>query len=523
MDINLRAMRLKLFYTSVLVGLLSLTFTGCDDNIDPLINDLEVDRVFSPTELTARIRNLTTIELNWNVRDDADHYVVEFSEDSLEFNTIVRTVEVLPDELPMQELFDGETRYSARVKGVSSEGLQDSKWTAVTIMTNLENIFLPIEDGDIQAVTATLRWTPNSDVTHFIINPGNVQRDITADEKAAGVATIDGLTGDTDYTVLLKKGTKQRGSISFHTLIDVGGATRVYPEDDLNAVITAAAPGDVLVLWPGDYTVYSGLITINKSITLRGLYPYDKPQVHVQFNLEGGVGAVEVRDINFDGDGTLTDLFRYNAAGADYGSLVIASCNVHDFTRSLMGGNVAAKVASVTIDNCVMTDIVSTGGDFIDFRNTYLADLNITNSTFDNCAPGRDFVRMDAAVGYTGTGLTSDVLIDHCTLYGVSNTQDRILYVRFASNVLNVKNTLIAATDGYYTNQATTSQPTCDNNNYFNAVGFYTPAYVANAKTDISGNHATLDPTFVDAANGNFKVTNQAVIDDNVGDPRWLQ
>lgn len=496
---------------------------GCDDNIDPLVTELDVNRVFSPLELTARIRTLTTIELDWKTRDDADHYVVEFSEDSLEFNTIIRTVTVLPDELPLQETFDGETRYSARVKGVSGSGLEDSKWTTVTIKTALENIFLPIQDGDIEAVTATLRWTPNSDVTHFVINPGNVQRDITADEKAAGVAIVDGLTGNTNYTVLLKKGTKQRGSISFTTLIDVGDATRVYPTDNLSTVIAAAADGDVLVLYPGEYSVFTGLITINKSITIRGLYPYDKPKVHVQFNLESGVAAVEVIDLDLDGDALLTDVFRYNTAGTDFGSLLIKGCTVHDFTRTLVGGNVAAKVASVTIDNCIMTDIISSGGDFIDFRNTYLADLNITNSTFDNCAPGRDFVRMDAAVGYTGTGLTSDVLIDHCTLYNVSNTQDRILYVRFVSNVLNVQNTLIAATDGYYTNQAATSQPTCNNNNYFNAVGFITPAYVASAKIDVSGNHTTLDPGFTNAVNGDFTVTNQAVKDNQVGDPRWLQ
>jgi len=32
-----------------------------------------------------------------------------------------------------------------------------------------------------------------------------------------------------------------------------------------------------------------------------------------------------------------------------------------------------------------------------------------------------------------------------------------------------------------------------------------------------------LDPKFVDAANGNFKVQNQTLIDSKVGDPRWLK
>ena len=132
-------------------------------------------------------------------------------------------------------------------------------------------------------------------------------------------------------------------------------------------------------------------------------------------------------------------------------------------------------------------------------------------------------MRLDAAAAYTGTGLTSTVLIDHSTFYSVSNTQDRILYVRFNVNILTVRNSLFAATDGYYTNQPSSSQPTCSNNNYFNAVGFFTPAYVTNAKSDISGNHTTLDPGFTNAANGDFTVSNQELKDNGIGDPRWLQ
>jgi len=224
-----------------------------------------------------------------------------------------------------------------------------------------------------------------------------------------------------------------------------------------------------------------------------------------------------------NGDATLSDMARFNTASVAFGSLTISGCNIHDFARSFVAGNVASTVASVSIDNCVLTNVLTSGGDFLDFRNTYLTDLSVTNSTFNNCAPGRDFVRMDAASGFSGTGLNSNVTIDHCTLYGVSNTSDRIVYVRFLTNTLTIKNTLIAATDGYYTNQANSSQPTCSNNNYFNAAGFYTDAYVAGAKIDVSGNYTTLDPGFVDAATGNFKVTDQTVIDNAVGDPRWLQ
>jgi hypothetical protein len=266
---------------------------------------------------------------------------------------------------------------------------------------------------------------------------------------------------------------------------------------------------------------YAGSVTIDKSISLYGQLPYDKPLVHIQLSLEGGATDVSINDIDFNGDGTLNDFARFNTADVAYGTFSVQGCNIHDFSRSFIAGNVASTVASVIVDNCIATNLLTGGGDLIDFRNTHVTDVQVLNSTFNNCAPGRDFIRMDAASGYSGTGLTSTVLIDHCTLYGVANTQDRILYVRFDANVLTVKNTLIAATDGYYTNQNGSSKPSCTNNNYFNSVGFYTADYVSNAKIDDSSSYLTEDPGFVDSTIGDFTVTNQALIDQAIGDPRW--
>jgi hypothetical protein len=534
-------MKNKYIVQSFFIGLFSIATVACDDLADPLVEDLEVSRVFSPTEVAARIRNLTTIELNWKTRADADHYVVEYSEDSLAFTNIIRTVTVAPGELPLQQVFDGQTRYSARVKGVSPAGIEDSKWTAVTIMTQLENIFLPIQDGDVGPTTTTVRWPANSDVTHLKISPGNTERQITAEEKSAGVAIVSGLTGETEYTVTLYKGTKQRGQIKFTTLIDIGDATAVHPEDDLNAMIAAAAAGDVLVLFPGEYLVNAGAtITVNKSLSIKGLYPTNKPILHVQFALIAGATDVNVNDVDMDGTFTpqggvqtvIDHPFQYNATGT-YGALIVKGSTIHDYGKSLVTGQLAsgsavAQISEITFDNCVVTNIQTISADFIDFRASYVAKLSLTNSTFNTCAVGRDFIRFDAAAGLTGTGKTSTVVIDHCTLYGVSNNLTgtrRLTYVRFNANSVTVKNSIIANSTGIYTNQASTTQPICANNNYFNAQRFYDASVevIAGLKVDNSGTHTTVDPGFANAATGNFTVSNQAVKDKEIGDPRWRQ
>ncbi|WKZ61018.1 MAG: DUF4957 domain-containing protein [Cyclobacteriaceae bacterium] len=509
--------------TLLFISSFGLFSVSCDDNIDPLVEELELARVLSPHGLQAFIRNRTTIELTWNVRDDVDHYVVEFSEDSLLFTSIIRTITVQPDELPVQEVFFGDTRYSARVKGVSAAGVADSKWSAITVLTESENIFLPLANDNIGSTEVTLSWPAGSEVTRFVINPGNVERNISAGEKAAGEATITGLSGLTNYSVTMYSGSSQRGFIEFRTLVDPAGPNtiEVQATDDLSAVIAGAAPGSILVLHPGDYLAYTGSIDINKSIEIRGYLPYNRPLLHVQFSILDAAASVVLGDLDLDGDETLNDVVRYNTAAVTYGTLKLEGCNIHDFARSFIAGNVASTVNAIEVNDCIVTNVLTSGGDFIDFRNTYVVDLKVVNSTFNNSSPGRDFIRMDAASGFSGTGLNSNVLIDHCTLYGVSNTADRILYVRFNSNSLTVQNTLIAATDGYYSNQGGTSQPTCSNNNYFSAAGFYTEAYVANAKIDLSANFTTLDPGFADAANGDFTISNQSLIDRQVGDPRW--
>jgi hypothetical protein len=323
----------------------------------------------------------------------------------------------------------------------------------------------------------------------------------------------------------LFNGNKQRGSVSFNTLIDVGDATLIYPEDDLNVAIANASSGDVLVLFPGDYLEFIGTITLDKSITLRGLYPYDKPTVHVAFILASGLSNLELIDLDLDGTGknTLIEI-PSGTTGITFNSVILSSCNIHDYARQLIYGNAASTLGSFTVDDCVISNFVAGGGDFIDFRAAHVTSVSLTNSTFNNCAPARDFIRIDNGA-FTGTGLNSNVFIDHCTIYGSSNTLDRILYVRFATNTLTVQNTIIAGTDGFYTNQTSTSQPTCSNNNYFNAPGFYTTPYltVTNLKIDISGSHTTVDPGFTNAAEGNFTVSNQTLLDNEVGDPRWRQ
>lgn len=499
--------------------LLTVMVSSCTGYNEDILDVLEVNRIFSPINLTAKVRNQTTVELNWTVRDNVDHYIVEFSADDTEFATIFKTIQVSGTELPVQIALEGETVYSIRVKAISTTGLEDSKWSTVTAATLSEQLFSATIDGDIQSKQATFRWVPNSSVTQIVVSPGDIKHIITAEEKANGVATVTGLTGETEYTAILFNNVKKRGFVTFTTGIDIGTGTLVKTTDDLFQKIADANPGDVLVLQPGDYSAQTGTIMLNKSITIRGLRSYDKPLLKVSFSINAGAAEVNLIDLHLNGDKTLIDVIRFSQVD-NYTSLLVSGCTIQDYDRSFIAASVSsAKVNSVTVDNCVVTNVITNGGDFIDFRNTYVANVSVKNSTFNNCSATRDFFRIDAASGLSGTGLTTTLLLDSCTLYGVSNSSGkRILYVRFNANVLTVRKTLFAETVAVYSNQTTTSDPTFVDNNYFNAAGLFNSTAV---KHDSSTSYTTLNPEFVNASAADFTIRNQTLLDNKVGDPRW--
>ncbi|UWY28482.1 DUF4957 domain-containing protein [Flavobacterium sp. TR2] len=519
---------IKIFKGLITVLLLSVAVSSCESYNEALLDDIGNTREFSPIGLKATIRNSTTVELNWTVKsgENADHYVVEFSADDPSFTTIYKTVNVAPSELPVKVALEGETVYSIRVKAVTN-GLEDSKWSVITATTLSEQIMFPVQDADIQATQVTLRWIPNSTVTQITAMPGNIVHTITAAEKTAGVATLTGLTPETAYTAILLNGTKKRGNATFTTGIDIGTGILVKEGDNFIQKITDAPSGSVLVFMPGDYTAQTGTIAINKTITLRGLRPENKPKLKVNFTLaNNSANSAEIVnfsliDIDLSGAGTTGGAIAISSpAATNLGDVLISGCYVHDFPSQLMYGNALAKLKSFSVDNSIIKNVnTASGADFIDFRTAYVGSVSLTKSTFDTCS-SRDFIRLDAATGLTGTGLTSNVLIDGCTIYAPTlPAASRILYVRFVSNASIVRNTLLVVGSASYTNNAATAAPGFSNNNNFNSPNLQVTG--SNNRPDASA--TILDPQFTSAATGDFTIKNQTLIDRKVGDPRWIK
>lgn len=515
-------------FITLLTG--SVTFTACEDIDD--IKELNLDRLLSPTNLTARVRDKVNIELTWDEMDRAQSYVIEvFKEDPDFTGTAISTLESEKATYTVTGL-EGETSYSIRVKSVA-EGITDSKWVSATRSTDAEQILLEVAEEDLTASEVTLRWPAGQVATEIIITPNDVAAHrVTSDEIAAGAATIKNLKSETTYTATLKNGDKTRGTMTFTTLVDLDGATAVYPGDDLATIIATAEANATIVLLPKDgnnefifkdatETIKTLEITLNKDITIKGLYPENRPTTNIKFILNG-CNNLKLENLNLTSSegGTIITVRDSNG-----GNIAVTNCDVTGFGTLLVedGNVVLGTINTFTVDNCIFHDMAS-GNRLVYYQKlkSFIAEFTLKNSTFYNCCSGADFIRFDR---HDIKGNIVNVI--NCTLYGIEATSKGVIYIRSKSAgnkdfTANITKCLFAKMSDkvYFSQDTKTDNLIFTSNYYFEAPSLLTiPEGGAGKIVDATG--ITLDPGFADAANGNFKVSNQTIIDNEIGDPRW--
>jgi len=493
---------------------------GCGDDIDDLVTSLETDRLFSPVDLETRIVNQTGVRLSWKEVKKAETYNIEIYANGNEdySGTPVKSISgVTFSELPYTITgLLGDESYSVRVQAIG-QGIADSKWTSATVKTDTEQIFQNMEDDDLKATEVTLRWLAGAEVTAITVEPGGINRTLTAEEKAAGVVTIAGLTGETAYKATLLNGSKIRGIREFTTTVDIGNAIPVNPEDDLATLLADAKDGDAFALFPGKYGTSTKFI-IKANVEIKAVRPNDKPILSGLISIEDGASLL-LKEVVLDGTGNESNqAIIFGTANANYGAITVDGCEIKNHDKGLFYLNVASVVESITFNNCIISNIPCNGGDFMDSRAGAIKTWTLSNSTVYNSCLDRDFIRYDDK-SKEFPGVSSIINVTDNTLIGVSNgASRRLLYVRFANNTINFRNNIIANTAGIFSNQKNTAVPTFSKNNYFQAPGLFTGGSTTSLIFDNSA--TSHNPQFEDAATGNFKVNN---LDVTVGDPRWLQ
>lgn len=520
-----------------MLGLATAAITSCSDQSEE-ITSYQLGRNLSPINVEANSVGETEATIRWEASAHATSYNLEiFADDSLTFaGSPAKTITGVTNTSAKISGLLFDTQYSVRVQAITdNDASRTSTWQGVYFKTSSKQFLKSPKPAEIADRSVILTWEVEEgfDVTTAVV--GSITHTITAEEKAAGQCTVEGLSPETTYTAYLYYNGKQCGNRNFTTIADLNGAILIHPGDDLKAAIEEAENGATIALYGGTYYMNqneegaAGAVKVSSSISIKGIYPTDQPILKGRFELHNGAG-LNVSQVVIDGSENASgdQTFNYKEAGLNYGALNVQDVTIMNFVKGICYGNVTATIESITLNNCIVGNVECDGGDFFDIRKSYAKTVTFSKSTFYNIAQKRDFIRYDDASGdYTDAAPV--ITVDQCTIDNCLNETDskRLLYVRFVGNSIKWTNNLVTNTKAVYTNQSKTSTPEYSNNYYFgcsNANLFAASNPDADPKTywsgDVNGKNGE-DPKYADAANGNFTIGNSNVSKLKVGDPRW--
>ncbi|MDR2476099.1 MAG: DUF4957 domain-containing protein [Bacteroidales bacterium] len=524
-------MKKQLIKTGIMLGLSAgLFLTACDD-IDPVVDSLNFNRYLAPVGIEASLSKIVELTLTWTAVPNASSYYVEIYKDSLQFDeaNLIYRENVSTNRLQYSPLI-GDTHYSARIK-IAAGVKEESKWNWIVFQTSVDSKFLTAEAGDIGSDYAIFRWPAGMSATKISLTPtsgAKITQELNAQEIAEGKVQVEGLQPSMKYTATLYDDNWRVGLTDVTTL--KAGTIIVRPEDDFRTLLETAADSTAFMLLPGDYISDGANIALTKSIFISGYGENLQPVIHCQFTIATPKVSLSLTNVEMNGIGASNSYSYFvqanSAEKAELGNIVVEGCRIKNYSRSLlaMGSSGNSSIESFTVNNSIIENIEASGGDFVDVRVGLIKKLTITNSTFNKCAWARCFLRMDdPAANFPGQ--KTEVLIDRCTFYGVTDveTGQSLLHVRVKESAVKMTNCIVAKTKGTLAHSKDDMTPECGGNNYFDAPNFLsatanTTAISPDAKFDSSA-ATRLDPEFADADNGDFTVTNANV---KVGDPRWF-
>ena len=501
--------------------------SSCSD-IDP-VHSLELSRVLSPTNLSVRVRNSVNLELSWDAMDKATSYTVEVYQGETTEGTPVFTQEgINADTYTVKAGLLGETIYYVQVKAVG-EGIADSKWIGMKVTTDAEQIFKAVDAAEITHNSAVIRWIDgmmtNADAGNKVtVTPVSdasaaLEYTVTNEDVTNGYVTIDGLTQDTEYQAVMKRGSVTRGTVNFKTRIDTGDMIPIDEGANLAEKLADANEGDAFVLLGSSYTLTEDF-ELTKSISLTSIDPTNKPTISGgRFIFNSDVASFSMSNIKVDVENNYGNFIE--AKGGSLGSLTLEGCEIKNTKNNMIYSNAAANFGTITVNNCIISNIGDGGDGVFDIRKGTVASVTLTNSTITDVK--RTFIRIEVATDFTMT---------NCTLYNVAtvdNTNNRGLFSLAKGNTLNVENCLFYGiglespqngNSGVWgRSDKMKATATYANNYYFNCPNLWSNLY----KDDYSSVATKLDPQFTDAANDDFTVQSQELKDNQVGDPRWLK
>ena len=571
----------KIYKSLILLLGIGTALVACR-TLDPLVEEIDYDRVLTPLKFEAEVvpSTGTDVVFSWQKMVNAEGYELEIYEQTDGSKEVTpessgtkvgETYIVAADENPYTVYgLEVDKSYYARIRGINST-VATSNWAYLekTFSTSAVRSSLnPVVTARTSS-SVTIAWDKASDKEDLtsvqvetVVGDGESKKvTLSVDQISAASATIDGLDPAREYrfTLLFGKAGK-RGSVTAFTRPVLDGVNTVYTAGEIYNAINNQEGTVKLLLAYSDAGIdmmdaYPDpavkLVTVKGDVSLYGDATAEgkKPAIKtLVFNLASGASVLHLEDLVLDGNGTgaLTENLSADMTAVEY-----VNCEISGYAKaiySVAGSAAGANVAAFLVDGCYVHDINAAGtegGDFIDVRNGVNGSFTVRNSTFYACA--RTFFRV------SDSAKAESILAENCTFNLVTATNSSsnnagIFAVRVVTGAKSVKavkcvflNELSEKEDASTTwvrmcrNSTDSYRVDCADNVYYNTGAAW---YVSNAvasETDTQGEKtfeeiaktgATLlenDPC-INSIAGKLYLTGtdgERIKSLKAGDPRW--
>lgn len=487
----------------------------------------------------------TTVSVTWDYPEDNRivNFVAQLSYDK-NFATIAKSDTTGSNE--HSAAFTNAnlvTEYYVRVRAIAKDIVISSNFTTASL--KLESIFQPLTRSDIKATSVVLKWNApvTGSVTKVVLISASGSAmspvQLKTSEIAAHSVQIDNLNSATQYTALIYDGDERKGVIVFTTRdinerITINGGTTVY--ETLQDAVNSAVSGDIIYLGGAKYDFSGVTVTIeNKSLTFQPtLNSQTIPEITFKnFDLKGNISNFKISGLKIISTSKLnttgnTD-YNKHIIGLTYVTgninVVIENSDLSGaesglcFTQSVGASSAPAAVPgsgifNISINNCLLHDFGSSGGDFIDFRSGTIDRILVKNSTVYKAA--RAFLRTDATAAVPST--SNVISIENSTFNEVCS--GAFITVKSANASVTVNKCILSNKNSTTANTVSGTGVTLkfDGNN----ISGSNSTIFTSVKTS-TANQTALDPGFASIAGGDFTLGNATLIAAGIGDPRWIK
>lgn len=537
----------KAIFAAACTAFMALGFTGCQQEFNE-VKVLTLSRCLQPMNLKAGVADGNVVTFRWTVTNDTEQYNLVIYDDS-EMTSVVDDIIIDADQVPYTRTLDIDKSYYYKVKGISS-AMDDSKWSVYDKAIKTYAVMTPLypEISGRTATSVTISWSTEAEdfdqVERIDVTlPGSDEVVATvalsAEDIQAGTGTVSGLTASTEYVVSLYYHTADRGSLDVWTLPDMTGLTAVSTSEALTQALLDGAniylraegsPYNLNAATPDNGVDLTKGVKIYGEMSASGQRPVVYGELNITDSFNGG--DLYFESVEFNGKNSkygfpLQHKEGSTADGVAVGNITYKNCGITGYSKGLIyEWGKTMVIAGLDYDSCDIWEVNKAGtqgGDGIDLRKaSTVARLRFTGCTIYNGF--RTFIRVDADPVINEFVFENNTVMNICFSDnkdngGIFAFQALVGSFSLKKNIFLNMEGLSTMTKGTSKYKSATDLGVAASANYFyNVVDeFWTSNF---SRSNAAGTILDDSPCF-NAKGGVFNLTNNELVDDGIGAPKW--